>query len=228
MIISCPLPAALRPINIADCPFKIDQLVRMVFQRRQPTATDADAPFATLADIQTLAGWNDFLAATDNTKMVLSPIFANATIPNSEALTTGGNDNTTFNGIRQYNGEGAVTVNGTFYNMASKTKEDLMYLPQESLASIIGVSNLTVYLVNRDGQIIADTYPGTPVGGPPPVAPTLYRGIPIYNFRISSVGSAGFNAPNTHQFSFDLPADWDTRIVSIKPTFDPLVDLVAA
>lgn len=214
MIINCPLPAVLTRINPSDCPFKIDQLSRLIFQRRQ-----AIPPFSSLADIQDVDNWRNLLLSDNNDRVVLSPIFANATIPESAALTTGGNDNTTFNGIRQYNGEGSITVTGTFYNLTPKAKFQLMNLSQESLSSALGVSNLTVYMVNRSSEFVTDMTGTHDV-------PTGWRGFPIYNFRISSVGSAGFNAPNTHGFSFDMMADWDNMATMVKPDFDPLADLV--
>jgi hypothetical protein len=211
MFIECPLPASLEAIPAQDCPFKLDQIVKAAFQRRQPLATP---PFATLVDIQTLAEWNTMKAAVDDTKIVISPLFAGLVIPESEPLTTGGNDNTTFNGIPDYNGEGMVTVTGVFKNLAPALKRSLDKLTQESLAGVGGSTNLTLYLFNKDGYSF-QTNPST----------TLYFGIPIYNFRVSSLGSAGLNAPNTHSFSFSVTADWADRLTSVKPAFDPITEL---
>lgn len=211
MILICPLPAALTAITQPTCPFRFDQLVRIAFQRRQAVAAP---PFATLADIQTLGDWTDYKAAVDSTKVVMSPIFAGCVIPPSEALTVGGNDNSTFNGIREYNGEGSVTATGVFKNLPSASKRDLDLLSQESLASSVGVSNLTAYFINRSGYFFARN-PST----------TVYFGVPIFNFRVSDVGSEGFNAPNVNNFSFDLQAGWADRLLSVLPTFDPLTEI---
>jgi hypothetical protein len=217
MILNCPLPAALTAIPAVTCPFKFDQIVRIAFQRRQPVATP---PFATLADLQTLLEWTTFKAAVDDTKIVVSPIFASLVIPQSEGLTTGGNDNTTFNGVREYNGEGAVTVTGQFKNLPPVSKRAMDLLSQESLASSVGVSNLTIYMINKDGYVFSVN----PVDGAG-AATTNYVGVPVYNFRIASTGSEGFNAPNINGFSFDLPANWADYITSVKPTFDPLTEI---
>ena len=211
MILNCPLPAALTAIPQPTCPFRFDQIVRLAFQRRQTAA-----PFEALADIQTLLNWTTFKAAIDSTKIVMSPIFSGLVIPKSEGLTTGGNDNTTFAGIREYNGEGAVTVTGMLKNLPAATKRALDLLTQESLAGSTGISNLTIYMINRDGYIFCvNPAPGE-------VATTEYWGVPAYNFRVSSVGSEGFNAPNVNDFSFDLQDNWANYLVSVKPTFDPL------
>lgn len=218
MILNCPLPAALTVIPQPTCPFKFDQIVRIAFQRRQPT--DAP-PFESLADLQDVDTWTAFKAASGSTKIVLSPIFAGFTIPQSEGLTTGGNDNTTFNGIREYNGEGAVTAVGVFKNLPPATRRALDLLAQESLAGSTGISNLTVYFFNKDGYIFCIN----PTTGNPEVATTDYKGIPAYNYRVSSTGSEGFNAPNTNGFSMDFQDGWDRYLVSVKPAFDPLTEI---
>lgn len=216
MIIECPLPAALKAIPLQSCPFNFDQIVRMFLQRRQPSDTP---PFAALADIQTLLDWTTLKAAVDSTKVVTTPVFTGLVIPQSEPLKSGGNDNDTFAGIPEYNGEGTVTVTGNFKKLAPASKRAMDYLSQESLASAVGLTNLTAYLVNRDGYIFAvNPAPGE-------VASTNYFGIPIFNFRVGSVGSEGLNAANRNGFSFDLMPNWADYLVSIKPAFDPLADL---
>jgi hypothetical protein len=218
MFIDCPLPTSLKSIPLPSCPFKLDQIVRIIFQRRQPLSIP---PFATLADIQTLTNWNTLLNAVGNTKAVVSPLFAGLVIPQSEALTTGGNDNSTINGIPDYNGEGSVTVTGVYKNLPPVTKRAIDALVQESLAGSTGVSNLTIYFVNRYGYIYAHNPLATGTQNPS----TNYFGVPAYNYRISSLGSEGLNAPNTNGFSFSMPADWADHLVSIKPSFDALGEL---
>ena len=214
MVLNCPLPTSLTAIPQPTCPFRFDQIVRILFQRRQ-----AAVPFPTLADIQTLGDWTTFKSAADSTKVTCSPIFSSLVIPPSEGLTTGGNDNTTFAGIREYNGEGAVTVTGSFKNLPPATKRILDTLSQESLAGSTGISNLSIFMVNRDGYIYAVN------PAPAEVATTEYWGVPAFNFRVSSPGSEGFNAPNINNFSFDLPENWANYLASVKPTFDPLTAL---
>ena len=139
----------------------------------------------------------------------MSPFFAGMVIPQSEALTTGGNDNSTFNGIPDYNGEGMVTVTGQFKNLSPLAKTALDKLAQESIASPVGVTNLELFMFNKNKV-------GFSIGT---------KGVQVYNFRVSSVGSEGFNAPNIHNFSFNLPGDWDTGLTSFTPIFDPFTEL---
>lgn len=203
---NCTLPAALGDITQPECEFNFEQIVRLLFQRRQPSATPS---FATDTAFKALATWTPLLAATDDTKIVASPLFAGMTFPPSEGLFEGGNDNTTISGVEIYKGEGQVKVTGTFTGLSPAIAEELRSFSRESQASL-GVSNLTVYMPNRLGEVVHDN---------------AYHGVPIYNFRLSSVGSEGYGAKNKHTFSFSLPGDWDKNIGMTKPTFNPLTDL---
>jgi hypothetical protein len=217
MNIVCPLPAALTPMPAYNCPFHFDQIVRILFQRRQDVATP---PFPTLADIQSLLDWETFIAAVDSTKVVASPLFSGLVIPSSEALTAGGNDNSTIGGIPDYNGEGAVTPTGMFKGLPPVVKRALEALVAESLAGSTGISNLTAYFVNKDGII----YAHNPVDGAG-AATTIYQGVPITNYRIGSVGSEGLNAKNINPFSFSMLPNWADYLAAIKPAFDPLTEI---
>lgn len=206
MILNCPLPAALTTLVNPDCPFRFDQIVKIAFMQRQPGAS----PFATEADMKLLATWTPLLAAVDETKVAASPIFAGFVVPKSEPLVQGGNDNSTFAGLEQYYGEGSVRATGTFQNMTSASLLALDELTQFSLSTATGTSNLTAYLINKDGYIF---YSGAQYG------------IPIFNFRVGGTGSEGLNRPNVNDFSFNLIAGWDRALKVVKPTFDPLTEL---
>lgn len=204
MLTVCPLPAALTAITAAACPVAFDQIVQILFQQRQSAA-----PFTSVT-IKTLATWTPLLAASDATKVVKSPIFAEMVIPQSEALLQGGNDNTTFNGIPVYGGEGSVQVTAQIANLPSAQKSQLRALVPFALASSVGVSQLTAYFVTKDGNIIHNNG----------------KGFPIYNFTVSSVGSEGFNAPNKTRIGFSLEPNWDDAAEVADPSFDPLTELV--
>lgn len=219
MILNCPPAPALTAIPMPTCPFKLDQVVRIVFERKQPISAPS---FATLADYQTLSKWQAKISADNYTKLVPSPLFSGMVIPSSEALTTGGNDNSTINGIPEYNGEGSVTVTGQFKNLPPASKRAIDLMAQESLTGSTGISNLTIHFFNRDGYAFPRN-PKTAAGN----STTIYEGVPIYNFRIGSMGSEGLNAPNINPFSFSMDANWADFLTSVKPVFDPLVDLSA-
>lgn len=203
MIINCPLPAALTTLVKPTCAFRFDQIVKILFAQRQAGASQ----FADDAAFKALATWTPLLVAADATKVVTSPIFSSFVIPQSEPLTAGGNDNSTFAGIRDYFGEGSVTATGVFNNLTPAAMVALDDLTQYSLSTAVGVSNLTAYFVNKDGVVF---YTGARFG------------VPIYNFRLGSTGSDGLNSHNKNAFSFDLRDGWDRALASTKPTFDPL------
>lgn len=205
MKLNCPLPAALTTIPLSECPFRFDQIVRLFFQMRV-----TESEFAAEADMQVLANWTPLLTALDNTKIIVSPIFAGFVIPKSEPNVQGGGDNSTFAGIEQYYGENPVRATGTFQNLTGATLAALREISQFSLSNAVGATNLTVYMVNKDGYVF---YKGDQLG------------IPVYNFRVGTTGSEGLNRPNANDFSFNLPEGWDEDIQVVKPAFDPLTAL---
>ena len=206
----CPKPESLTEIAAQDCRFKFDQILRLMFQRNT-----AAAPFTTAAAIGLKASWDAHKAATDDNKVVVTPVTMAVEIPSSEAQTEGGNDNSTPFGMPVYLGEGAVEVTGQFRNLAPAVVKSLRALSPESDVSL-GVANLRVYMVNKDQYIIHE---GQQEGG---VAGDAW-GIPVYNFRVGTMGSTGFNSDNMIPFSFTLPPYWDENLEMTKPTdFNPL------
>jgi hypothetical protein len=207
MEVVCPLPAALTDIPWFNCGVQFDQIVSLAFQLPGYT-------FPTLSGaggIAEEASWLPLLDATDDTKVVITPNFGGGLIiPPSEGNFEGGNDNTTYGGVRLYKGEQSVVATGRFINLPSAVREALRTFSQFSLASI-GVSNLGVYMFTRMNlnKIIAINKDDE------------FRSIPIYNFRISSLGTEGLGAPNVTNFSFDLLPDWDEGVELITPNFVP-------
>lgn len=196
----CPKPEALTPMPAQDCPFRLDQIVRMAFGRRAVPA------FATEAAMKLLATWTPLIAAADDTKIVISPLFAGFVVPSSEGIFQGGGDNTTFNGLRIYQGENFVTITGQFSNISPAVHAALEELSQYSLASSVGVTDLEIIPFNRLGYAF----------------PNGLDMIPVYNFRVGTRGSEGLNANDIIPFSFDVLPDWDKNLQSVKLGFDPL------
>lgn len=205
MKFACPLPTALTAITQPTCAFRFDQIVKFAFQQRQSAA-----PFATSTAFKTLSNWTTLLAASDATKIVASPIFTGMVIPSSEGNFAGANDNANFDGLEDYFGDNPVRVTGHFKNLPPQAKADMDVLTQFSIANAIGVSMLTVFMFNKDGQAFSDA---------------LYKGIPIYNFRVGSTGSEGLNKADLTPFSFNLTSKWDRALLTEIPLFDPLTQL---
>src|SRR5437868_5058144 len=145
---TCVRPAALTTISQPGCAFKFDQIVRMLIIRGT-----AAIPF-TETSIKLLATWTPFLTATDDTKIIVTPQFAGLTIPASEGIYEGGNDNSTIDGIEVYKGETAPrATGGTYRNLTPTVKSELKLLSAESDASL-GDDGVKTYLVTREGNLI--------------------------------------------------------------------------
>ena len=206
LLCDCPLPAALTALTAVTCKTKFDQIVRMGIQRVSTTT-----PFngGLGDDIEVEADWTSRMALADSDKIIITPFFTSLVFPVSESILSGGGDNTTVNGLPEYQGESNVAVEGVFKDLPDVQVQELDDLACESLAQD-GEASIWVYFFNRFGKIIHGL---------------TFQGIPVYNFRISSLGSEGLNASNMHSFRFDLvntPKAWDRDSVLATPAFDPL------
>lgn len=204
----CPAPAALTTIPDVTCPIDFDQIVRIGFQRTSSTAFFDDVT----NDIDLIGSWNAFKAATDVTKIVISPYIANLVIPPSEGNFTGGDSNETVNGIAVYNGENTVTVTAEIHSAPAATIAALRALSCES-QSTVGEAQLGAYFFTRKNQVVSAR--NSADNGSIP--------IDIYNFRVSSVGSEGFNMKNKYMISFQMTGDWDETVAvkSLAAGFTP-------
>lgn len=199
-LFTCPPPAALASIPAQSCPVRFDQIQKFAFQRKQSAA-----PFANEAAIQTQANWTTLLAAVASTKVIVSPYANNIIIPQTEALTEGGNDNTTIGGVTRLMGGGNTVVTGEFRNISKEVWLALAALTAESSITA-GFSNLTAFFFNKDGNIIHNN---------------LF-GFDIFNWFVSDPGSEGFNKDNVVAFRFEMKYGWAKAAALTVPTFNPL------
>lgn len=203
-LFSCPPAASIADIPEQTCPERFDQVVRLLLQRKQTSAS-----FTTTTGL-VVATWTPLLTETDDTKIQGTPLFANAVIPRGELLKEGGNDNTTINGIPRLNGRGFVPVTLELQDVEAAVRTALRSYAADS-ALQPGFTNLSAYFVNRFGQIICKK-DGT----------NLF-GIDIYNFYVGDVGTDGLGKSNIANMSFDLAPGWSDDVVIIKPTdFNPM------
>ena len=86
--ICCPTPtgmgSAVTVLN--ECPEDVGQIQKMIFWRRGNTMSVASALTST--------AWNTLLAATDDTKAIVSPFLGNVELPVSESREFGGGNET--------------------------------------------------------------------------------------------------------------------------------------
>ncbi len=195
----CPPATALTAIPNQDCGIRFDQIQRIAFQRKQAT------PSFTAASIKVQATWTPLLAATDATKIVLTPRMAALTISGGEPLYEGGNDNSTINGVRQLRGIGASNLSGNLQDVRGTILAAIRALVNESS----GDSNIWAYFINIYNQIIAESDGA---------------GIDVSNIIAGDPSSAGFGAPNISLFSLELPPGWFDAVDVFNATapFKPL------
>ena len=205
----CPAPSALTEIPQDDCNFNLKQIQRLAFQRG---GNLFDTGAGTPTDPKLLADWQALLAATDDTKVVVSPLIdADPTITAGDAITTGGGDNSTRNGIEENEGVNPSVFTATFKGLSPAV--------ERAMKAITCEKNLTVYLFLEGGRIALVEV----------TADAQYRGIQIESTPFfSDRNNQGFATKDTHTITFSLKAGWSEEIeilTSDELDFNPLVDL---
>jgi hypothetical protein len=195
---TCPSLTVLPSLGADVCTPDMDQVVGILFQKIQTT------PSFTSTTILAQATWTPLMAAEGATKIIKSPLIHNLTIPMSEGVFSGGNDNSTAFGIREYKGEQNVTVTGNFKSTGSDLIDDVRTLSGD--ARIPGYTTIWAYFIGAGNRITAK---GNGAG------------IPIYNFRVSTMGTEGYRSKNMYAISFDLRDNWDDDLKTFIASFDP-------
>lgn len=207
MSCNCPSPTALTEVPTSDCPFDLKQVQRVAFQRR---GNNFDQTAGTPTNITLGADWAAFKAAADSSKIVCSPLIGGDPIIDAgEAITEGGGDNSTLNGVEE--------VTGTNPSSFSCNFKSITPLQEVALKSLVCEKSLMVYLINQDQQIACvEVNPSD-----------IHTGLNIQSFFFSDRDNKGFGTNDTNSMSFQLPAGWSENIVLIQPEagFNPLTDL---
>lgn len=194
---NCPSPTALTEIPAENCPFNMNQIQRVSFQRL------SGEPFDTEADIKLLASWQAKETATTDDKIVTTPLIGgDPIIEAGEAITTGGGDNSTLNGVEEMEGTNPSTFSANFKGISPAQ--------EKALKTLMCENNIGVFFHLQGGRTVSnDNY------GP----------IPIQNVFISDRANAGFGTKDTNIIRFSLLAGWSENIVMTTPSFNPLTDL---
>ena len=197
----CPLPTALTSVPTSDCEFNLRQLQRVFFQLPGFEFVTATSP------IDTLASWTPLLTATDETKIIATPIFGgDPTITAGEATTEGGGDNSTMNGVEEITGSNPSTFSVMF--------KGLTPAQEKALKELVCRKKLVVYFANQSDQIVANASTGGHVG------------ITIQSVFVGDRNNAGYGTKDTNMLTFQLPSGWSENLALITPEdFSPLNDL---
>lgn len=203
----CPLAAAIPSFAAQDCPENIGQIQKLVFQVGQSTAPfDSSVP---ANDQNLLSVWTAYKSATDSTKIAVTPfIGGDPIIGAGAAITTGGGDNSTLNGVEQVEGKNPAPFT-CFYrsqNAAFQTTMENLFCWQDQL---------TVYFILVGGRIMAES-----------VTTTAIKGFRIQTPTILDVENNGFGTDDRNAVSFYMPAGWSKNRVIFTPSgFNPLTQL---
>lgn len=200
---TCPPATAITDIGDLTCGENMGQIQKIAFQRRQASAPFATFSGATVGGADLLASWTALIGATDATKIQVTPFFENFLIPGSEAITEGGDDNTTLDGVAIVTGATTPAATGTFRSLTGELLRALKDYNCEL--------DMTVYLINEFSQII-----GTSANG------TTFAGIPIQSFFIGDGDNNGKNTQDKTNFTFSMRYGWRDRLAFCIPSdFDP-------
>lgn len=195
----CPPPASIGTIPVDDCPVRIGQIQRVIFQR-SGFVFDGTAG----KDITLEADWDTLYAAVDSTKVVITPFFGgNPVIEAGEAITVGGGDNSTLNGITRVTGANPSSFSTEFYNMKSDVENALKALECEK--------NLVAYFITEDGKIAVRE-----------IAASEYTGYGVQTLFTSDRGVQGYAADDILSLTFQLVRNWSSELELITPAFDIL------
>lgn len=201
---NCPQSDSLLEIVAQACGVDLKQIQKLAFQRYQATA-----PF-TATSILLLATWQALMTAEDNTKIVVTPMLGgDPVIEAGEAITTGGGDNSTIDGIEEYEGTNPSQFSAVFKSLAPAT--------EKQMKALICETDLTVYLFLQGGRIAVVRVPQSD--------PAEYKGFGAHSFFLSDRNNAGFGAKDNNNISFYLKDGWSEDLEIIKPNFNPLTDL---
>lgn len=216
MICECPvgtLPCWAEEV----CPDGFGQIQKVGFSalfdeggNRNAFHGTAESP-AVADPITALASWTAKIAATDNTRIVISPYVYNPVADAGAARTYGGGDNTTLSGIEEVIGRDSTPFTAVLRQISQKTVKEM-----KKLQCFAQLQNLGVYLIDENGQIGAIQDETTP---------TTYYPIPITSFFVGDKTLGGYEARDSNTIQWAFLPNWSDNLVGVKPDFNPLLML---
>jgi len=195
--VCCPVPTAIASVvtTLNPCPSDVGQIQKLVFWRRGQTATVASA--------LTLTAWTTLLAATGDTKAIVSPFIANVELAASEPREFGGGNETRWGAPIRKGGSSPV-FSASMYQ-----------IDQDVIAALkdLACEPLDVIFINESNQFAySDTSGGT----------AAFYGFEIANvsFFVSDKGIGGLDDADKNNIMFNLKPNWsDTLEISTETTF---------
>lgn len=209
----CPGAESLPSITFPECKEALGQLYKVIFQRVYQSQGVPNKQ--TAAQIKSKTNWTGLKAATDSTKVLVSPDINNPTTEPGDLRTFGGG-NQTQGGIEQVIGTDPTTFEGVMY----QESQTMVIKPLKALMC----ENVGVYLIDEYGNIgclgIETTVEGQTV--------VEYRPIPIGKLYIGDKKLGGFEEPDSNAIKWSFFPNWSDDFVIIPRAeldFDPLTEL---
>lgn len=209
----CPAAASLETIPNVQCAESFGQIQKVAFQRLHTSAGVRNS-FTSSAAIGLKASWTALMAATDGTKVVVSPYIQAPVSEAGEPITFGGG-NETLGGVEEIIGRNPTTFTGVMRKIPQSVIKAMKQLQCESWAD-----NLGVYLFDENGNIEAIQDETTA---------TTYYPIPIRSLFIGDKTHGGLEAPDSNAIQWAFLPNFSDDLAIVTPTdFNPLTDLVPA
>lgn len=207
---TCPAAAALTEIPSAGCPESFGQIQKIAFQRLRK-ADGTKNSFTSQNSILLKASWTALMAASDGTKIVLSP-YVQAPTNEAGSPRTFGGGNETLGGVEMIIGREPTTFSAVIRSVQQSIIKAMKDLQCEAQAD-----NLGVFLIDENGAVECikdETTEGT------------FYPIPIRSLFIGDKSHGGLEAPDSNaiQFAF-LPNYSDDLSIQVPTDFNPLTDL---
>lgn len=208
----CPAAAAIPDVPNMGCAQSFGQIQKVAFTRLRGASGVLNS-FTSAAAIEKLASWETKLAATDGTKIVVSPfIYSPADSGGDVRMTSGGNDD--LGGVPDVLGANPVQFAGNLRSIPQAIAKALKQLECEANAG-----NLGVFLFDENGAIEAIQDETT--------ATTFYP-IPIRAFYVGDKIHGNYDAKDTNPISWYYTENYSDNLAIVKPEFNPLTALVNA
>jgi len=193
--VCCPRPTAIASaVTVLNpCPSDVGQIQKLVFWRRGQS-------IASLATAIISSTWTTLLAATGDTKAVVTPFLGNVELPPGDAREFGGGNETRW-GAPIRKGGGSPVFSASMYQEDQDVITALKALACEAL---------DVVMINESNQFVYSD------------ASSSFKGFEVAagTMFISDKGVGGLDDPDSNMITFNLKPNWsDTLEISTETSF---------
>ena len=195
----CPAATTLTAIPAEGCAQNFGQIQKIIFQRLYDGTTRNGIVDGTSAgNAGLLASWTALKAATDGTKIVVSPFIEAPSDDGGDARTYGGG-NDTLNGIEIVIGSNPVNFSGRMNGKKQEVIEAMKKLMCEAQTN-----NLGVFLVNENGQIegVKETVSTT----------TTWYPIPVQKLFVGDKHHGNWDGPDYNELQFSFVPGYSDKL----------------